>query len=556
MEQEIISKKKKWYKKKTFYIILVAVLLVGGFVYSKISSSNKTPQYETVKVVKGTLVQTVDATGSVESANDLSLRFEASGRLARLYKKVNDSVKKGEVLAELDLSEHNASVAQASASLSRAEADLDKQLAGNTPDYLANLQASLTKAEADLIQAQGLTPGVETSKLVEKAYEDMLVSLQVVQNTLASSLTTTDNILGIDNVLANDSFEKILSNLDDTALASAESNYRLAKISKTNFDVLVNSLNKSSDHLKIDNAVIKSKDALQDMKSLLFAIANMLDKTAPIGTLTQTSLDTLKTGIQTARTSVVNKYSEILTYNQAIDTARNSYNAYLAAVDKAQASLNDAQNPPREVDVAAYRAAVNSAEAGLSQAVANRNKARIVAPVVGMIGKIVPQVGEYVSAQGEVINLVSQHFEVKVDIPETDIIKIKNGDVAEIKLDAYGDDLKFSGLVTQIEKGQTVIQDVVYYRVTISLEDNQNKQILSGMTANVVFSTEKKDGILFLPQRAVRTNEDGSKYVRILENKVLKELNIKTGLRGDGGLVEITEGLSEDQEVVVSAVTA
>lgn len=543
-----IIKKKKWYKKKWPYIVLVILLLIGGVVWGQVKKANQPVQYDIVKVVNGTLTQTVEATGNVESAADLDLRFESVGRVAKIYKKIGDQARAGELLMDLDLSQLNAAVAQAQAGVAQAQANLDKQLAGNTSERIASLEASLKKAKTDLDQIQGATPGVENSKLVENAYDDMVAVLQAVQNTLASSLTAADNILGVDNTLANDTFEGSLSILDTAKLNSAKTSYAMAKQAKIKADLVINSLN--SNHTSIDAAAQTAKGAANDMKNLLFAVAEVLDNTPPVGSLSQSALDTLKTNIQTARTTLTTKYGTLVDSTQSIDTARNNFYSYQALVDKAQADLNDAQNPPREVDVASYRAALQSAEASLASAAAARDKSRIFAPIAGTIGKIIPKAGEFVSSQDAVIKLVNPHFEVKVDIPETDIIKISLGDMAVITLDAYGDEIKFSGAVTQIEKGQTVIQDVVYYRVTVSLADDATRQILSGMTANVTFSTEKKDNVLYIPSRAVKTN-NGEKTVRILVNGVAQEVKVQTGLRGDDGLVEIVSGLSEGQEVIV-----
>lgn len=541
-------------KRKIFYIIVVVILVVGGIVYGQFKSNQQTVVYETAKVQRGELKQTVDATGNIESANDLDLRFESAGRVARIYKKVNDEVWGGELIMDLDLSQLNAAVAQAEAQVAQAQANLDKQLAGNTTEYISQLQSAVDKAKADLSQVQGSVPGVEQSKLVQNAYDDMIATLLSVQNVLASSLTAADNILGVDNSLANDDFENVLSALNPGKLNTAKNKYYAAKSAKLDADSAINKLNSGSPHDGIDWAIELSDDALLTSKEMLFAVADALDSTAPLGDLSQSELDTLKTNIQTERSSIATKYTALVSDRHDIDSARSSYFSYQALVDKAEAALRDAQNPPREVDVAGYRAALVSSQASLAGALANRNKARLFSPTNGVIGKIIPKVGEQVSSQDAAVNLVSPHFEVKVDIPETDIVKIKLGDLAEIKLDAYGDEVKFAGKVVEIEKGQTVIQDVVYYRVTVSMEDNKEHQILNGMTANVVFATESRENVLYIPQRAVRTN--GSKYVRILENNVIKEVNIKTGLRGDNGLVEILEGLREGQEIIVNVTEA
>jgi len=594
-----IIKKKKWYKRKWVYIVAIIVLLIVGTVYGQIKKANQPPQYETVKVERGNLKQTVDATGNVESSNQLDMRFETTGKIAKVYKKVNDQVKVKDVIIEQDLSFLNASVAQASASVAQAKANLDKQIAGATPEYLAGMQASLDQAKANLAQVQAssdssvntadaalktaennlkLSTGGENSQIIQDAYDDMVAVLQSVPNTLSTALNQADNILGIDNTTANDSFEAVLSALDSSVLASAKNIYAVAKTAKVNAENIVIQINNSSTHVQIDASAILSETALQQTNELLFAVSAVLDKTNAIGSLTQTQLDTLKTNIQTVRTAVSTKYSSLVSEAHAVETAKNSLTTYQiayqkalkdltdvknkqvadlasaqASVDKAQAGFNDANNPPREVDLASYRAALAQSQASLGQAVANRDKARIIAPLDAVIGKINFKVGEYVSPQDVVVSLVNPHYEVKIDIPETDIIKVAVGNPAVIKLDAYGDDIKFTGTVAQIEKGETVIQDVVYYKVTVTLEDDGTHQILNGMTANVTFATEQKDNVLFIPQRAVRTNS--GKYVKVLENNQIKDVEIKLGLKGDGGMVEVIEGLNEGQLVVIGTVT-
>ncbi|HBU07267.1 MAG TPA: hypothetical protein DEB09_04245 [Candidatus Magasanikbacteria bacterium] len=598
MNQEIVQiKKKKWYKRKSFYIILVIGLILAGLVFSKVFGGKTQPQYEMAKVEKGTLTQTVDATGNVESANELELRFESMGKVAQINKQVGDQVKKGEVVMSLDLSELGARVSQASASVAKAQASLDKLLSGQTDNYLITLKAKVDQAEAALNQVKAsyddqtanaqavvdtakvsldLYEGGSNSKIVENSYDDMLALLNSIQNTLATALTGADNILGIDNTFANDDFEDVLSASDSSKLNIATNKYYAAKSAKVDADQQINGLSIVSEHEKIDWAVDSAEEALLTAKELMFAVTEVLDNTMSIGDLTQTELGVLKTEIQTDFAAVNTKYSSLIDQKQAIDIAKNSYTSYKIAYDKAVANLanlqkkkeadmqsyqalldqaqsgyNDAKNPPRIEDVASYEASLNETKAGLSQAVANLNKARIIAPIDGVIGKVDAKLGQYVSSQDAVVKLVSPHFEIKVDIPETDIVKIALGNEAQITLDAFGDDVKFKGVVTEIEIGETVIQDVVYYTVTLSIDDDGSNNILNGMTANVMFYTEQKENVLYIPSRAIKADDQGNKTVRILENEELKDIKVNTGLRGDNGLIEITNGLQEGQEIVV-----
>ena len=224
----------KWYKSKWVYFVLIVCFVIGGVVYGQ-SKKNKAVQYETAKVVRGDIKQTVDATGNVESANELDLKFATGGRLAKINKPAGAEVKAGEILAQLEIGDLNASVAQASAGVAKAQADLNKILAGDTPEYKASLEAALNQAKANLDQIKAssdnsvhvaesaletaqnnlkFAEGGENSQIVQDAYEDMVSLLQAIQNILVSSLTEADNILGVDNTLVNNEFESSLSNLD------------------------------------------------------------------------------------------------------------------------------------------------------------------------------------------------------------------------------------------------------------------------------------------------------------------------------------------------------
>lgn len=571
-------------KKKKFYIPAVIVLLLVVFVgYGQYKKAHQPPVYELVKVERGDLNQTVEATGKIEAVDDLSRRVEIPGTVGAIPVKEGMEVKKGQLLASLKLNELNAAVSQ-------AKANLDKQLAGATPEdrsfYAAavdsakaafdqakiDVESSISAAQSALDTAKNnlkIAEGGNDSQIVSQAYANAVATLQSSLLKLDDALTQADNILGLDNTLANESFREYLSKLDQSKLNQAFTSYTATKAARESVRSQVAPLVSTSDHQIVDQAMTSMQNALSQATTLLLNVSETLRATAPIGTLTQAALDAKKATIETTRASVATQYSALISQSQAIVNAKNSLTTFTIAYQKAlqdlqktqdnadnilkikEAAYNQAQanyqskiNPPRSVDVAAYRAA-------LAQAVASRDKAFIFAPIDGIVTKLNKKVGELVSSADVMVSLLSPHYEVNVDISEVDVGKIKTGNDVTITLDAFGTDTKLTGKVISIEPGPTVIQDVVYYKVRVGLDDTQ-VAIKPGMTANVSIKTDSRQSVLYLPSRAIKYDEDGSRYVKVLEQNSEKQYSVHVGLKANEGKVEIVDGLNQGQEVILS----
>ena len=574
-----------FYKSKKFYIITgIVVLVVGLIVYGQIKKANTPTVYDTAKAIRGNIIQTVEATGEIQSSDGLSLRLETAGTVGEVKVKENDAVKAGDILIRLKSAELDAAVAQASA-------NLQQKLAGATSDDISYYRSAVDIAKAALDQAKAdggysvsnaelavetaknnlkMAEGGESSQIVIDAYDDAIASLSLSLSTMDNSITQADNILGIDNTLANDDYEDNLSSSDGTKLNYANNVYPVSKDAVAQARTKILPLTTASTHNDVDAALISAETALNKCVQLLVAVKDVLTATPPVGTLTQTTLDAKKTMIETTRLSAATYYSNTVAQKQAIRAAQTSYTTYTIAYNKAVkdlenarlsatsmiaikeasysqalSNLNSKTTPPREVDVASLRAA-------LSQAVANRDKAVLKAPIDGVVSKVNKKRGEYVSMSDVVVEMLTPHYEVSVDIPETDVVKTKVGDAVVITLDAYGDDIKFGGKVINIDPDSTEVEDVVYYRVKVAL-DETDKEIKPGMTANVTVSTASRENVLYIPIRALRTNDSG-KYVRVLKNNIPTDISITIGLKADNGQVEVTGGLSEGDDVVVSTV--
>jgi HlyD family secretion protein len=254
-------------------------------------------------------------------------------------------------------------------------------------------------------------------------------------------------------------------------------------------------------------------------------------------------------------TSAQNTLSSTLANKQVLLTqAKSGLDSALGAYNLAKAQYDLKKAKPRNVDIAYSQAQVDQAQAAYELALKNLDDYTIYAPTDGVITFVNYKVGEQISAAAAkpVIAMMGQgDFQITVDVPESDIVKIKVGDLAKITLDAYGSDQIFNGKVVFIDVAETIIQDVVYYKITVQL-DKTEKEIKSGMTANVDLITATVENALYVSNRVIKQDTNGQRYVEVLGfGNTVQKVNVEVGLRADTG-TEIKSGLKEGQDVIVS----
>ena len=135
-------------------------------------------------------------------------------------------------------------------------------------------------------------------------------------------------------------------------------------------------------------------------------------------------------------------------------------------------------------------------------------------------------------------------------MPEINISYLKVGNEASVTLDAYGETVPFAASVVSIDPAETIRDGVSTYRAIIrfALQDTRIKQ---GMTANVIVTTEKRDGVISIPQGVI-TEREGKKYVSIKEGDKTVEREVTVGSISSFGSAEILTGLQEGDVVVLS----
>jgi HlyD family secretion protein len=110
-------------------ILGVAILVIGGSIWYFRRGHDTAPDYQTATVTRGDVTQVVTATGTLNPVVNVTVGSQVSGIINKLNVDYNSMVKSNEVIAEIDPQTYQAQVAQASADLANAKANLELQQA-------------------------------------------------------------------------------------------------------------------------------------------------------------------------------------------------------------------------------------------------------------------------------------------------------------------------------------------------------------------------------------------------------------------------------------------
>ncbi|HKB85063.1 MAG TPA: efflux RND transporter periplasmic adaptor subunit [Ignavibacteriaceae bacterium] len=153
------------------------------------------------------------------------------------------------------------------------------------------------------------------------------------------------------------------------------------------------------------------------------------------------------------------------------------------------------------------KATLTSAQNSLAQAKTNLGYAFIYSPIRGKIINRNVEEGQTVAASLSAPTLFTiaedlSKMQILADVDESDIGQIKIGQKAKFNVQAYPEK-EFTGKVVQIRLGSTVVSNVVNYVVVVNA-DNNDGQLLPGMTATIDFYVEQRNNVLMIPNSALR----------------------------------------------------
>jgi HlyD family secretion protein len=175
-------------------VVVLAAIGIAWGLFQKKKTAGNARQFITAPLEKGTLTTTVTATGSLEGEGTVVVGAEISGRVKTVLVDFNESVKKGQLLAEIDPEQHRANRDQARAQLSAARAELkNRQASADEARLAAERVAALAKdglvAKAELESARA------AAARGAAAVESARAQITVAEATLSSSETALSRTL-------------------------------------------------------------------------------------------------------------------------------------------------------------------------------------------------------------------------------------------------------------------------------------------------------------------------------------------------------------------------
>lgn len=503
-------------------IILIAIIVigVGSFLYF---TRTKTPLYETVAVERGTLTEEVSVTGNVTPLQSADLAFEKGGKIKSINTDIGKQVFVGQILAEIDNADLRAGILDAEANLAAENAKLAEFKRGSRPEELqvsetkvANARISKTDADQNLRDKIG-DAYTKADDAVRNQVDQFMSNPRTPTPQL--NFVVADDQLRIDIVQKRYTVELLFLpwQKDISALGSAENPKQSGELAQKNLALI---------------------------KGFLDKVALAVNALTPSGTLSQTTIDSYKGSITTAR-------SNINTAIVNLTAAEEKFRAAESTLLLAQNDLTLKQSGVGEEQITGEEARVQQAEAKVATARAQYDKTILRSPIDGIVTKKEAKEGEIVAPNALVVSVISdQKFEIEVNIPETDIARVVKGNGATVTLDTYGDSVVFDATVGSIDPAATVIEGVPTYKTTLYFKKS-DARVKSGMTANIAIETDRRENVLSVPIRTVTTVKEKKTVSLINTDGTLREVPVQTGMKSSDGRIEIQSGLNEGDRIAL-----
>lgn len=470
MEAEVTAKVKKVFERKVTKVAIIgfiAIIILGVLFllnYSKIiGSANKNASTQrTARVVKGDLSLTVTGSGPIISSNkdDIKPNVNSSitSKITKVYFKEGDTVKKGDLLFELDDSDARLNVDKAINSMQQT------QLTQNS--NIESVNKLIVRAPFS-----GYTSNIQikTGDVLSKG-----ATILTLTDTSRLKLLVPFNGGGIGSIAPGQQatvyLPALMQSVNGTVSYVSNKPYSTSSGGQLyNVEISIDNPGSLKDGMKANAEISTPSGTLLSTDNGTLTVANNIVIRSDTG-------GTVKK-INVLENQYVNN-GDVLVELQDDNIVMNKATTDLKIADL-QRQLETAQN-----QLTYYK---------------------IYASIDGVIVKQNAKVGDGVSKDAALCSIAdTQHMEFTIPVDELDIDKIQVGQKVNITIDALTDTTSkpLSGKVSKVAIQGTSNNGVATYPVTIAVDNPE--RLKEGMNANATIIVNSKSNVLYVPIEAVQ----------------------------------------------------
>ena len=424
--------------------------------------------------------------GSIAAEEEATVMVAVSAKCTAVYKDAGDQVRRGDVLCTLDM---DSTLSQYNA----AQINYDSTVQSREDQaYLLDRQIAMAQESAAVAENQ-----------ISVTKQQIAVAEGQIPIAQAQIPMAEDQITTLEQQISN-----MASRLDqaDKNVRDTEALFAIGAASQ----------------MEVDNARMSARE--------LHTQADQLTS----------SLSQAKLAVDQAKLSVEQLYSQI---NQS----KFSLTQLELQRDNARIQVEQLRST-RTSTLAQLDAGIESAKASLQQldsvledVDANGN---VIAPMSGTLVTFNAVENSFIS-NAMPLAVIQQEGNMKLtaSVSEALVPKIHTGDQADVYISSL--DRYLTAQVRSVERSAS--QQTRLYTVTLTLPEG-TEGLLSGMSADVTFHTDRVGNAVVIPSEAILTNGPAD-YVFIVENDTAKYVEITTGLTGTG-VTEVLSGLSGGESLV------
>jgi multidrug efflux pump subunit AcrA (membrane-fusion protein) len=501
---------------------LAFALVIGGSVAAWAEVSGSSAGYRLVTVTRADIADTLTVVGSVTPVSQAAAAFQVGGKVTSVSVTPGSQVTAGETLGTLDTTALSETVASDESAVNADEAKLAEDEANQ----------SGTGSSSSSPNASSPAKGTTTTTSPSNGGAGSGSGSGGQGSTDSATVTKDQNTLTRDEAALSKDQQK-----EAADLAQAQTDCTSANTSTPSGQAACESALQT---VSADEQAVSADQATVSK-----------DETALAQALTPESSGGSGSGSTTGNSGpashAVANESAFTGNSGAGGSPGTSGNGSSSPSNSSGGGTSGNTDTPEQI--ASDQAAIDTAQANLTEAQQSLKEATLTSPINGTVVSAAISTGETVSAGSstEIITILGTNsYEVEATLDSSQIPSVKVGQAASVEVD--GVDGNLEGTVSQVGPLQSSSSGYSY-PVIVALPPSSSSDMHSGSTGNVTITTGSVSNVVAVPTSAVQSFGSTS-YVTELSKSQLTRKVIKVGMVGDT-YTQVDSGLSPGQSVVL-----